>query len=66
MGGACGTCGVQEMHTGFLMGRPDGKKPFGRPWRMWDHNIKLYIQEFDGGSWTRLLLLRTVKVGGCY
>jgi len=64
MGGACGTYGGQEMHTGFLMGRPDGKRPFGRPGHIWDDNIKMHIQELGGGSWTRLLLLRIGKVGG--
>jgi len=46
------------------MGRSDGKIPFGRPVRIWDDNIKMYIQELGGGTWTRLLLLRIVKVGG--
>jgi len=40
------------------MGRSDGKRPFGRPGHIWDDNIKMYIQELGGGSWTRLLLLR--------
>jgi len=46
------------------MGRPDGKRPFGRPGHIWDDNIKMHIQELGGGSWTRLLLLRIGKVGG--
>jgi len=33
MAGSCSMYGGQEMHTGFLMGRPDGKRPFGRPGR---------------------------------
>jgi hypothetical protein len=62
MGGACGMYGGQEMHTRFLMGRPDRKRHFGRPGRVWDVNIKISIQELGGGSWTRLLLLRIGKV----
>jgi len=64
MGRACGTYGGEQMHTGLLMGRSDGKIPFGRPGRIWDDNIKMYIQELGGGTWTRFLLLRIVKVGG--
>ena len=28
-----------------LMGKPDGKKPLGRPRRRWKDNIKVHIQE---------------------
>jgi hypothetical protein len=24
-----------------LVGKPEGKRPFGRPWRRWDDNIKI-------------------------
>jgi hypothetical protein len=33
--------GVYEV----LVGKPDGKKPFGRPRRRWEDNIKLDLQE---------------------
>jgi len=28
-----------------LLGKPDGKKPFGRPRRGWEDDIKMYLQE---------------------
>jgi len=34
MGGACSTYGgTGEVHTGFLVGKPEGKGPLGRPRR---------------------------------
>jgi hypothetical protein len=44
MGGACGTYGGRGVH-GVLMGRPEGKRPLGRPRHRWGDNIKLYLQE---------------------
>jgi len=29
-----------EVHTGFLEGKPQGKRPLGRPSRKWEDNIK--------------------------
>jgi hypothetical protein len=41
-----GECrGVQRM----LLGKPEGKKPFGRPRRRWENNIKRDLQEVGGG-----------------
>ena len=39
-----------------LMGKPDGKKPMGRPRRRWDGNIKMDLQEVGGGcgDWMEL------------
>jgi hypothetical protein len=28
-----------------LVGRPDGKRPPGRPWRRWKDNMKMDLQE---------------------
>jgi hypothetical protein len=28
-----------------LMGKPEGKRPLGRPRRQWQDNIKLYLEE---------------------
>jgi len=33
-----------------LVGKPEGKKPLGRPRRRWEDNIKLDHQEVEGGS----------------
>jgi hypothetical protein len=37
-----------------LVGKPDGKRPLGRPRRRWEDNIKMYLQEVGwdcGGDW---------------
>ena len=47
-GGACS----------FLVGRPDGKRPLGKPRHRWDENIKTDLQEVRLGEWTRLIWLR--------
>ena len=33
---------------GVLVGKPDGKRPLGRPRRRWEDNIKMYLQEVGG------------------
>jgi hypothetical protein len=40
----------------LLVGRPEGKRPLGRPRRRWEDNIKMDIREigFDGANWIRL------------
>jgi hypothetical protein len=39
-----------------LVGKPEGKKPLGRPRRRWEDNIKMDIQEVGGGrgDWMEL------------
>jgi hypothetical protein len=35
-----------------LVGKPEGKRPLGRPRRRWKDNIKMDFQEVGGGiSW---------------
>jgi hypothetical protein len=38
------------------VGRPEGKRPLGRPRRRWEDNIKLDLKEIgiDGANWIRL------------
>ena len=33
-----------------LVGKPEGKRPFGRPRRRWQDNIKMDLQEIGYGS----------------
>jgi len=33
-----------------LVGKPDGKRSIGRPWRRWKGNIKINLQEVRCGS----------------
>jgi hypothetical protein len=39
-----------------LVGRPEGKRPLGRPRRRWEDNVKLDLREIgiDGANWTQL------------
>ena len=34
-----------------LVGKPEGKRPLGRPRRRWEDNIKMDFQEVGGGLW---------------
>ena len=53
-----------------LVGKPEGKRPLGRPRRRWEDNVKMDLQEVAGGceDWMELsqdrdswrALLRTV------
>ena len=33
----------------LLVGNPEGKRPLGRPRQRWEDNIKMDLQEVDGG-----------------
>jgi len=39
-----------------LVGKPEGKRPLGRPRRRWEDNIKMDLQEVvgDGEDWMEL------------
>jgi hypothetical protein len=39
-----------------LVGRPEGKRPLGRPRHSWKNNIKMDLREIriDGANWIRL------------
>jgi hypothetical protein len=40
----------------LLVGRPEGKRPLGRPRRTWENNIKMDLRTIgiDGANWIRL------------
>jgi hypothetical protein len=54
---------IEEEHVarmgraeGVLVERPEGRKRFGNPTRRWKDNIKMNIQEVEGGmSWIYLV-----------
>jgi len=56
MDGACGAYGAGERVYRVLVGKPEGKRPFGRPRRRWQDNIKMDLQEAGGGcgNWMEL------------
>ena len=37
-----------------LVGKPEGKRPLGRPWCRWEDNIKLDLQEVGYGCMDRI------------
>jgi hypothetical protein len=43
---------------GVLVGKPEGRRPLGRPRRRWDYNIKMDFQEVGCGAWTGLIWFR--------
>jgi hypothetical protein len=48
--------GRGEVHTGFLMGKSERKRPLGRPRRRWEDTIKMHPQEVEwvGIDWIGL------------
>jgi hypothetical protein len=55
VGGACSTHGKRNAHK-TLVGKPEGKKPLGKPRRRWEDNIKmnLRVMGWKGGDWIHL------------
>jgi hypothetical protein len=41
--------GVDRGLHRVLVGKPEGKRPLGRPRRRWEDNVKMDLQEVGGG-----------------
>ena len=54
MGRACGMYGRHERLIQVLVGKPDGKRPQGRPRCRWEANIKMNLQEMGRGVMDRI------------
>jgi hypothetical protein len=56
MGWTCGRHGEGRGAYRVLVGRPESKRPLGRPRRRWEDNIKMDLREIeiDGANWIRL------------
>ena len=39
-----------------LVGKPEGRRPLGRPRRRWEHNIKMDLREMGGGCGDWMLM----------
>ena len=44
MVGTCSAYGGEERRIRVLVGKPEGKRPLGRPRRRWENNIKIDLQ----------------------
>jgi hypothetical protein len=64
MGGACSTYGGGKGVYRVLVGKPEEKRPLGRPKPRWAHNIKMYLQEGGCGVWNGSSWLRIGTGGG--
>jgi hypothetical protein len=56
MGGPCSTNGEKRNAYRLLVGKPEGKRPLGRPRSVWVDNIRMDIGEVGWGDvdWTGL------------
>jgi hypothetical protein len=46
-----------------LVGKPEGKRPLGRPRHRWENNIKIIFRKWDVDVWTGSSWLR-IGTGG--
>jgi len=56
VGEACSTFGGRRGTYMVLVGKPEGKRPLGRPRHRWEDNIKMDLQEvgYGGIDWIDL------------
>jgi hypothetical protein len=56
IGGVCSTHGTYENCILTLVGKPEGKKPLGRPRRRREDNIRLHVTEIglESVDWIQL------------
>jgi hypothetical protein len=56
MGRACSTNGEKRSAYRILVGKPEGKRPLGRPRRRWEDNIRIDLREIGwrGMDWINL------------
>jgi hypothetical protein len=55
---ACRVYGDGRVGYRVLVGKPEVKRPLGRPRRRWEDNIKADLQKVICGLWTGLSWLR--------
>jgi hypothetical protein len=66
MGRACSTNGDKRNAYSIFVGKPEGKRPLGKPRRRWMDNIKMDLRDigWDGMGWFGLMWLRIATNGG--
>jgi hypothetical protein len=67
MGGACGSHGGGEKCIQHFGGKPDGRRPLGRPRRRWEDNIRMDFGEVGFGNvdWIGFIWLQGQVAGSC-
>jgi hypothetical protein len=50
MGGVCRTYGERLSLYRVFVGKPEGKRPLGRPRPRWEDNIKMVLQDMGCGG----------------
>jgi hypothetical protein len=50
MGGACSIYGGEERCMQVFRGKPEGKRPLGRPRHRWEDTVKMCSQEVGWGG----------------
>jgi hypothetical protein len=57
--------GEERILYKVLLGKPEEKRPLGRPRRRWEDGIRMDLREIGwGGGWTGFDWLRTGTGGG--
>jgi hypothetical protein len=64
MGRSCSAVGEERDVYWELVGKPEGKRPLGRPRRRWEDNIRIDLQDVRCGVWNGLSWLRIETGGG--
>jgi hypothetical protein len=54
MGKECSKHGEKRNAYRIFVGKPEGKRPLGRPRRRWEDNIKMDLRELGWGSMDRI------------
>jgi hypothetical protein len=55
--------GEKRVAYKILVGRPEGRRPLGKPRCRWEDNIKMDLQEMGWGAWPALSWFR-IRTGG--
>ena len=49
----------------FLVGKPEEKRPHGRPRHRWEDNIRMDLQEMGGTAWAGMVCHRIGQGADC-